>query len=112
MSTHWPKPGINLVGEYQASGHVFVVTGSANTIFLKYVASSVTVAASDSGNFTVYDSSHTGTPFLMPSGSVATFKGKFLTFDVPAELSAMVEVTNIPSASYNPPSGSQIIRHS
>ena len=38
MGTNWPKPGINHVGEYQVSGHTLAVTGSGNTIFLKYVA--------------------------------------------------------------------------
>ena len=39
MATHWSnKPGINHVGEFQVSGHTFVVTGSGDIIKLKFVA--------------------------------------------------------------------------
>ncbi len=113
MATNWPQPGLNHVGEYQASGHVFVVTGSANTVFLKYVASSITAAASGGdSSVTFYDSSHTGGVFSLKNGDSARFTGKFLTFKVAANGSALVEMTNIPSASYLPPSGSQLFYHS
>lgn len=111
MGTNWQRPGINHVGEYQASGHTFVVTGSANIIKLKYVASSITVSSvADQGLLTIYDSSHAATDFRIPSGSCASYKGKFLTFKLePAvETSALISLTNITSASYIPPSGSQL----
>ena len=111
MATSWPKPGINHVGEFQSSGHTFVVTGSSNIIKLKYVASSITLSnchASDNLDFTVYDSSHQAMAFTVPNDATARFKGKFLTFNVPAGMDALVEITNIPSGSYLPPSGSQL----
>lgn len=108
MSLHWPKPGANHVGEYQASGHTFVVTGSANIIKLKYVASSITLAATADATASFYDSSHVQMQIPMKGSTTATFKGKFLTFNIPANMNALVSVTNIPSASYHPPSGSQL----
>lgn len=110
MSLHWPQPGVNHVGEFQASGHTFVVTGSSNIIKLKYVASSITLSVVSGSDLdaTFYDSSHVGMPFTVPSGTTARFKGKFLTFNIPVGMDALVEVTNIPSGSYLVPSGSQM----
>ena len=105
-------PGINLVGEFQASGHTFVVTGSAyalaNVVKLKYVASSITLAATDTSTFSVFDSSHTRQQYKVPSGSCVTYKGKFLTFHCETDMTGLVSLTNIPSSSYLPPSGSQL----
>lgn len=113
MATNWPQPGINHVGEYQASGHVFVVTGSTANVFLKYVASSITVSAhGGDSSVTFFDSSHTGGTFALKEGHTARFTGKFLTFNVASLATALVEMTNIPSASYLPPSGSQLFYHS
>lgn len=108
MSLYWPKPGANHVGEYQASGHTFVVTGSSNIIKLKYVASSITLSATADATASFYDSSHVQMQIPMKASTTATFKGKFLTFNVPTNMNALVSVTNIPSASYLPPSGSQL----
>ena len=113
MGTHWPKPGLNHVGEYQVSGHTFVVTGSANITYLKYVASSITATSKhDSSNNTItfYDSGHSACAFTMKDGASMRFTGKFLTFKVAQNCDALVEITNIQSSSYNPPSGSQIHR--
>jgi len=113
MATHWPKPGINHVGEYQVSGHTLVITGSSKTIYLSHVASSITLSnahASNNLNFTVYDSSHVAMPFTVPNDATARFTGKFLTFNCPLGMSALVEVTNISSASYLIPSASQMHR--
>lgn len=101
-------PGINHVGEFQASGHTFVVTGSSNVIRLKYVASEITLSATSDASFTVYDSSHNGFAFPLKGSTTAHFKGKFITFNVPTNMSALVSLTNIPSGSYIPPSGSQV----
>ena len=111
MATNWPKPGINHVGEYQASGHTLVITGSSKIIYLSHVASSITLAnthASNNLNFTVYDSSHEAMGFTVPNDTTVRFTGKFLTFNCPADMDALVEVTNIPSASYLIPSASQM----
>ena len=110
MSLHWPQPGVNHVGEFQSSGHTFVVTGSSNIIKLKYVASSITlsVAGASALDATFYDSSHVAMGFTVPAASTARFKGKFLTFNIPSGMDALVEITNIPSGSYLVPSGSQI----
>ena len=112
MSSRWPKPGINHVGEYQASGHTLVMTGSnTRTIYLKYVASGITVSAIDADvDVTFFDSDHVARAFTVPIDSTASYKGKFLTFKVGAGADAIVSVTNIPSASYTPPSGSMLYR--
>ena len=108
MSTQWPKPGVNHTGEYQASGHTFVVTGSnTNILKLKFVASSITAHSSNDSTdnvITFYDENHEGTAFTLRAGSTMRFKGKFLTFKVAANVNALVELTNIPSGSYVPPS--------
>jgi len=110
MATNWPKPGINHAGEYQVSGHTLVITGSSKRIYLSHVASSITlstVSGSDL-NATFYDANHEGLGFTVPSGTTARYKGKFLTFDIPVGMDALVEVTNIPSGSYPVPSRAQL----
>jgi hypothetical protein len=98
MGTHWPKPGLNSVSEYQASGYALPLTGSANIRYLKYVASSITFT--EAGSFAVYDSGHNKSEIatIDVNGAGTTFKGKFLTFI--SEGDCIVELTNIPSASY------------
>ena len=102
MGTHWPKPGMNSVSEYQASGYTLPLTGSANIRYLKYVASSITFTegvdgSGTEGAFTVYDSAHNASETAVIEAP-CTFKGKFLTFK--STKSCIVELTNIPSASY------------
>ena len=116
MSLNWQKPGINHVGEFQASGHTLVVTGSASVIKLRYVGSSITftntkdyiAGAGNNLDLTIYDGQHVGTAFTLRPGATARYKGKFLTFNVQVGMDAIVEVTNIPSASYHPPSKPQL----
>ena len=112
MSQSWPKPGITHVGEFQASGHTLVLTGSSTEpiIRLKYVASEAVFSNADGAdsNVTIYDSDHYGESFTLKSGAVAHFKGKFLTLKLDQNVDALVSITNIPSASYLPPSGSQL----
>ena len=77
MATHWPRPGVNHVGEYQSSGHALVVTGSANTIYLTHVAKAITVSnhhGSNNLNFTIMDSNHDPKAFTVPNDTVARFK--------------------------------------
>ena len=109
MSLHWPKPGLNAVGEYQASGHTLPITGSAEKIFLKFVASGITLSANADATASFYFGDEK-MEFPLKASSTATFAGKFLTFKVPANMNALVSVTNIPSASYQPPSGSMLYR--
>jgi len=99
MGTNWPKPGLNHVGEYQVSGYAVPITGSANIRYLKYVASSITFTEA-TGSFTVYDNKHNASEVATIT-SACTFKGKFLTFISTKD--AILEVTNIPSSSYNVP---------
>ncbi len=109
MSFRWPTPGIGHVPEFQASGHTLVITGSSTEIVkLKYVASSITVAATAQANLTIYDSSHEGLDFTVPANATARYKGKFLTLKVPDNMSALIELTNIPSGSYTPPIASNL----
>ena len=96
MSLHWPKPGLNSVAEYQVSGYALPLTGSANIRYLKYVASSITFTEA-TGSFTVYDSAGNASETATVT-SACTFKGKFLTFISTKD--CIVELTNIPSASY------------
>jgi|TARA_B100000035_G_scaffold60271_1_gene48517 hypothetical protein len=104
MATNWPNSGISNVGEFQVSGHTLPITGSSAIIKLNYVASSITVAAIDGDRaVTFYDGSHNAVNFTVPVDTTAKFKGKFLTFKVPANASALVELTNIPSGSYSVP---------
>ena len=110
MSLNWPKSGVNNVAEFQTSGHTFVVTGSNKIIKLKYVASEITLSATSDANFTIYDPNHEAFAFPMKASTTAHFKGKFLTFNVPTNMSALVALTNVPSGSYIVPSGSQFHR--
>lgn len=104
MSSNWHTPGINHVGEFQVSGHTLVITGSAAIIDLNFVASSITVAAIDADKaITFYDPHGETAAFTVPVDTTCTFKGKFLRFNIPANASAIVEITNIPSGSYHAP---------
>ena len=105
MSSHWPsRPGVNHAPEYQASGHLIPIDGSANIVKLKFVASSITFTESG-GTFTVYDGEHNPSTAVTVS-TPCRLKGKFLTFKTTKD--AVVEITNIPSSSYNPPLFTQI----
>ena len=110
MGLQWQKPGPNHVGEYQASGHTLPITGSSDTIYLKFVASSITLSATADATASFYGSDHVAMNFPLKASTTSTFSGKFLTFKVPANVNALVSVTNIPSASYSPPSGSMLYR--
>ena len=98
MSQNWPKPGPNLVGEYQAAGHIFVHTGSSAAVELKYLAKSITPVATAEIQF--FDSgSHTYALSSIPAGT--RFEGKFIKFK--CDVGAVLEVTNIPAISYSHP---------
>ena len=101
MAQHWPRPGVNHVGEYQASGHLIPIEGSSDIVKLKFVASSITFTESG-GEFTVYDGGSAPVTISTP----CRIKGKFLTFKTTKD--AVIEITNIPSGSYIPPLFTQI----
>lgn len=103
MGQNWPTPGVNHVGEYQSSGHLFPVNGSSDIVQLKFVASSITFT--EAGVFTVYDSGHNPSTAITVEAA-CRLKGKFLTFKTTGD--AVVEITNIPSGSYIPPLFTQI----
>ncbi len=103
MATNWPKPGINHVGEFQTSGHLFPINGSSDIVRLNFVASSITFT--EAGAFTVYDSAHNASTAVTVEAA-CRLKGKFLTFKSTGD--AVVEITNIPSGSYIPPLFTQI----
>lgn len=98
MALHWPKSGVNLVGEFQASGHTLPINGSSNVVKLTHVASSITFT--EAGSFTMYDAESNPSSTITISAP-CKFKGKFLTFKTTGD--AIVEITNIPSGTYNPP---------
>ena len=104
MAQHWPRPGANHVGEYQASGHLIPIDGSSNVVKLKFVASSITFTESG-GTFTIYDGENNASTAVTISAP-CRLKGKFLTFKTTKD--AVVEITNIPSGSYIPPLFTQI----
>jgi len=109
MSLNWPKSGVNSVAEFQTSGHILPITGSGTKVRLKYVASSITLSADAADkDVTFYDGSHTGVVFRVPTDNTVRFKGKFLTLSIPAGAYALIELTNVPSGSYLPPSYSQM----
>lgn len=104
MSQSWPKPGVGHVGEYQVSGHVLPITGSAAVINLKYLASSITVSAEGGdAEVTFYDSGSNGVAFTVPTNSTTRFTGKFKTFKVASPGDALVELTNIHASQYDSP---------
>ena len=108
MSIHWPKPGMNSVSEYQASGYILPLTGSSNIRYLKYVASSITFMADTT--FSVYDNSHDDGEGLINVKAGTRVKGKFLTYKCGNH--HIVEMTNIPSASYVMPNLSTMVTDS
>ena len=106
MGLHWQKPGLNHVGEYQASGHTLPLTGSANIRYLDFVASSITFMAT--AEFIVYDNNHNASESCTVAAG-STFKGKFLTYKCNSA-DHIVELTNIPSSSYVVPNLSTLVR--
>ena len=109
MATNWPtKGGVNLVGEYQVSGHSFVVANgtSARTINLNYLSSEITVIANaDSATLTFSDGKDTPNTrtITLPKGS-HTFKikcKKIVTNST--SMSLVISCTNILATEYTAP---------
>ena len=106
MGLNWPAPGPNHVSEYQASGHVLVLAGDGNPVKLKYVAKSITFTNAAVGvkAITLYDYQSNQAAFNLAGGATQKIDGKFLTFKMEdSNLTAFIELTNIPSGSYSPP---------
>lgn len=100
MST-WTRPGINHVGEYQASGYAFCVpTGTgARTVTLRYVSRAITVtasAASATVQFFADDGTSSTYTFDGGAGTVRfEVRCKKFALGGGANSSAVVECTNI-----------------
>ena len=110
MAINWQKPGINHVGEFQMTGHILPVAKNSDnqTVHLNYVAKAITFTNEDSsvGNIKIYDRfGVASTTVSIGAGETVKVDGKFLKFEIVGDhISAMVEVTNIPSGSYHQPS--------
>ena len=110
MAGNWQRPGVNHVGEYQASGHVLVVAQQSGnqTVNLSYVAKAITFTnshGSASQFVKLYDNGGASSKdFYVGPGQTVKIDGKFLKFFVDGDnISAVVELTNIPSGSYTQP---------
>ena len=106
MALNWQRPGINHVGEFQSSGHVLAVAGSGSPVLLNYVAKSITFTNAAVGVkvITLYDNGSNAASFNLAGATTQKIDGKFLTFKMEdSNVTAFVELTNIPSASYSPP---------
>jgi len=108
MGTNWPKPGINHVGEYQASGYLLPLSGSTNIRYLQQVASGISFL--DDGNFTVFDETGDDGEGVRAIKSGMFIKGKFLTYT--CTVPHIVEMTNIPAASYAAPTLASLVSDS
>ena len=110
MGLNWQKPGVNHVGEYQVSGHILPIAATNGIQKLKFVAKAITFTNTNAGEQTVtfYDSGHTGIAFDVEAGTSIRVEGKFLTFEGHSDISALVELTGIPSGSYTPPAFSTL----
>ena len=107
MATNWPtKGGVNLVGEYQVSGHSFVVANgtSARTINLNFLSNEITVIANaDGATIAFEDGSGNSRVITLPKGS-HTFKvkcKKLITNNT--SMSLVISCTGIPANEYTAP---------
>ena len=109
MAINWPtKGGVNLVGEYQVSGHSFIVANgtSARTINLNFLSSEITVIANADGATITFEDG-AGTPntrtITLPKGS-HTFrvKCKKLVTNT-TSMSLVISCTGIPASDYTAP---------
>tara|TARA_B100000674_G_scaffold497387_1_gene530988 strand:- start:1423 stop:1779 length:357 start_codon:yes stop_codon:yes gene_type:complete len=106
MGLHWQKPGLNHVGEYQASGHAFVVpTSSGNQrIDLDFVASGVTVFNSNAGaKITFFDSNNLEKHVNLEAVGSHTINVKFIRMQLTGSsgnTGAICQLTNIPAGDF------------
>jgi len=106
MSIHWPKPGLNAVGEYQASGHAFVApsAGAGNQrIDLDFVASGVTVCnATATDKVTFFDANGLEKHVVLGAAGSHNFNVKFIRLQLTgsANIGAVCQITNIPAVDF------------
>jgi hypothetical protein len=103
MSSSWPKPGINSVGDYQVSGIPFVVATAkvARVVELDYVSRAITFI-SDVAGTTVhfYDVNSSGiaqnTAVTLPAGAIRVeVRCKKFALSADQTTGAIVELTGI-----------------
>ena len=106
MSQSWPNPGVRHVGEYQSSGHTFVLANGsvARTVNLHYLSSELTVIANaDGATVTFTDGGGNTRAITVPKGS-HTFRIKCKKFVTnTTSMSVIVACTNIKSTEYTAP---------
>ena len=121
MATHWPtKGGVNFVGEYQVSGHTFILprqtgagTPSTRTVDLEFLSNEVTIINESSTNplEVEFEDSTTGTTVKrsvhLTKGShtfkIKCKKIKFVVAHSSQYYSAVIACTGIPASDYMPP---------
>ena len=112
MATHWPtKGGVNLVGEYQVSGHTYIVdrkpsNSTANRVIdLKFLSNEVTIIAEvDDLIVTFRDGGNNDRAIRLTAGShTFRIKCKRIAFSNSKASSAIIACTGIPASDYVPP---------
>jgi hypothetical protein len=103
MSSSWPRPGLNSVGEYQLAGVPFIVEDdtTARTVTLQRVSRAITFISSAAGaSVHFFDVDASGTPVntevALPAGAVR-FEIRCSKFYITtgATVGAVVELTGI-----------------
>lgn len=110
MATNWPtKGGVNLVGEYQVSGHTYIVdrANTTRTINLKYLSNEVTVISeADVLEVEFTDGGGNARSVHLTKGShtfrIKCKKIKFVGGGA-TNHSAVIACTGIPVGEYTPP---------
>jgi hypothetical protein len=106
MSFKWSGAGPNMVGEYQVSGHNFILANgtSARTVVLEFISNEITIIANeDAATITFEDGGANTRTVTLPKGS-HTFRikcKKFVTNN--KSISVIVSCTNIKAHEYTAP---------
>ncbi len=110
MAPNWPtKGGVNLVGEYQVSGHTYIVdqANTTRTINLKFLSNEVTIfAAADNLEVEFEDGGGNARSVHLTKGShTFRIKCKKIKFVGGSSInhSAVIACTGIPATEYTPP---------
>ena len=108
MATHWPtKGGVNLVGEYQVSGHTYIVDQSSSNrvVDLKFLSNEVTIIAEvDDLIVTFRDGGNNDRAIHLTAGShTFRIKCKRIAFSNSKAHSAVIACTGIPASDYVAP---------
>ena len=106
MSFKWSGAGPNMVGEYQVSGHNFILANgsSVRTVVLKFISNEITIIANEDGAIITFEDGGANTRTVtVPKGS-HTFRIKCKKFSTNNKsISAIVSCTNIKAHEYTPP---------